>query len=258
MSIKTLDLRKQAIAASFSKAANGYDNFAIVEQEIGKRLLQRLECIKLQPRYILDLGCGTGYFAKQLQVLFPQAIIIGIDIAFGMIKIASINTEQQYCCADAEHLPFVAQQFDLIFSNCCMPSMQNPTALIAEAQRVLTIDGLFLFTTWGPDTLYELGIELNNHEMHQVGDLLLQQQYKNPVVDTEQLIFSYNKLQILLEDLQQSGSFEIDFTQMENLQLPCKATFEVVYGHAWNQPNKKQVTDSLGNAYVPLSDLKIL
>lgn len=257
MSTKSLDSHKQAIAASFSKAANSYDNFAIVEQEIGKRLLQRLEFIKIQPRYILDLGCGTGFFTKQLQELYPQAIIIGIDIAFGMVKIASSN-HQEYCCADAEQLPFESQQFDLIFSNCCMPSISNPTNLFAEIQRVLTTDGLLLFTTWGPDTLYELGIELNTHEMHQIGDILLKQQYKNPVVDTEKLIFSYNKLQTLLEDLQYSGSFDIDFAQVENLIEPCNATFEVVYGHAWNQANKKQFTDLFGNTYIPLTELKIL
>lgn len=251
--------QKLAISQAFSNAANVYENFAFVEQEIGERLLQRLALIKIQPRYILDLGCGTGYFTSKLQQAFPDAVIVGLDIAFGMLNFATRFTQKLYCCGDAEQLPFTASQFDLIFINCCLPSISNPNIIFTEVQRVLALNGLCLFSTWGPDTLQEFGIELNTHDMHQLGDLLLQQNFKDPVVDTEKLTFTYNKLQTLLEDLHYSGNFLIDFTAIKNSNEPCcTATFEVIYGHAYKQKYTRQYTDAKGNIYIPLTDLKIL
>jgi malonyl-CoA O-methyltransferase len=259
MKPKTLNLYKQAIAASFSKVANSYDNFAFIEQEIGNRLLQRLEYINIKPQYILDLGCGSGYLSNRLQQLFPNATIIGLDLSFEMVKFASLNSKLKYCCADAESLPFSDQKFDLIFSSCCIPFIKDLESLYTELQRVLTIDGLLLFTTFGPDTLKELSLELNHTDMHHIGDLLLHKQYKNPVVDTEKIIFTYKKLHTLLHDLQGSGSFEIDFNSSENTHLPCQATFEVIYGHAQKQAVKpKQFTDTCGNTYIPITELQIL
>jgi malonyl-CoA O-methyltransferase len=252
-------MNKLEIAAAFSAAAKTYDQAAFIEHEIGQRLMQRLEYIKINPKYILDLGCGTGYFTRQLQDRYPSATIIGLDIAFGMAKFASDNTQLQYCCGDAEQLPFLDMQFDLIFSNCCLPSIENFEILFAELKRVLNLDGMLLVTTFGPDTLQELRITSNWQDMHQIGDLLLQQQYKDPVVDTEKLTFTYKKLQTLLMDLQASGSFEIDFSNAENLEQPCAITYEIIYCHAQKQTTtKKQYTDTAGNTYIPVTKLPTL
>lgn len=252
-------MNKSDIATAFSAAAETYDQAAFIEQEIGQRLMQRLEYIRLDPKYILDLGCGTGYFTRQLQKLYPGANIIGLDIAFGMVKFAKNNTTLQYYCADAEQLPFRDMQFDLIFSNCCLPFTDNIEIIFAELNRVLKLDGLLLFTTYGPDTLQELAIETSWQDMHKIGDILLQQQYKDPVVDTERLTFTYKKLQTLLEDLQASGSFEIDFSNAVYLNQPCEVTYEIINCHAQKQTvNKKQYTDASGNTYVPITKLPIL
>ncbi len=250
---------KFIIAASYSAAATTYDQAAFVEQEIGLRLMQRLEYIKIKPKYILDLGCGTGYFTRQLQSLYPGATIIGLDLAFGMVKFASNNNKLQYCCADAEQLPFFDLQFDLIFSNCCMPSIDNINILLSEVNRILAINGLLLFTTFGPNTLQEFTVANNWQDMHNIGDILLQKQYKDPVVDSENLLFTYKQLHILLNDLNNTGSFNIDTSSVTDLNLPCNATFEVIYGQALKQKiMKKQHKDQNGNVYIPLSNLQYI
>ena len=45
---------------SFEHAAAGYDEVAVLQQEVAQRLLQRLDLMKLQPCRVLDLGCGTA------------------------------------------------------------------------------------------------------------------------------------------------------------------------------------------------------
>lgn len=251
-------LHKPTIAAAFGNAANTYDQAAFVEQEVGQRLLARLSELSLQPQYILDLGCGTGYFIAQLQNIYPNATIIGLDFAFGMLKFAKLKRPALYTCADAEALPFAKLQFDLIFSNCCLLSIINLPGLFVELERVLSPNGKILFSTFGPDTLQELGLETSWPDMHIIGDLLLQQNYKDPVVDMEHLTFTYNKLLTLCEDLQLTGSFDINTTQLVGANLPFQATFEVIYAIAGKSNSKKQFKDTAGNTYVAIEEIKYL
>lgn len=254
-SVKT---NKLAIANAFSAAAKTYDQAAIIEKEIGERLLDRLADLPQNPRYILDLGCGTGYFTARLQELFPDAIIIGLDFAYGMVNFASHNTIGKYCCADAESLPFSNMQFDLIFTNCCLPSINNLPKLFVELQRVLAVNGLLFFSTFGPETLVALGLENTWLDMHFVGDILLSQNYKNPVVDMEYITIAYDALKDLCLDLQQSGTFKIDMAQIADLHVRCEAKYEVIYGVAIKDAKSKQSKDEFGNVYVSVDEIKYL
>lgn len=251
-------IHKPTVAAAFSAAANTYDQAAFIEQEIGHRLIARLTELSLQPQYILDLGCGTGFFTAQLQMMYPHATIIGIDFALGMLDFANLQRPGLYLGADAECLPFANLQFDLIFSNCCMPSISNLPGLFIELERVLSPNGKVLFTTFGPDTLYELGLDNAWPDMHIIGDLLLQQNYKDPVVDMEHLTFTYNELLALCEDLQLTGSFNIDTSLLQDLNSPCQTTFEVIYGIAGKSTAKKQFKDAAGNSYIAIEEITYL
>jgi len=54
--------QKFVISRNFSRAANTYDKAAILQQEVGQRLIDRLAFIKIQPSIILDLGGGNWIF----------------------------------------------------------------------------------------------------------------------------------------------------------------------------------------------------
>lgn len=259
MQNKPLSTNKQVIANSFAKAAATYDQAAAVEQEIGSRLIDRLAIINLQPQHILDLGCGTGYITKQLHTQYPNATIIGLDLALPMVKIATNNTGLLYCCADAEQLPFPDQQFELIFSNCCFYSISDLSRLFNEIKRTMRQDAALLFTTLGPSTLHEFGLQPRYQDMHNIGDILTSLGYKNPVLDTEYLTFSYKNLRTLLNDLTHTGTYQINLEDVDNLDAPCNATFEVIYGIAWQQESYKkptQVKDQFGNTYIPVTEIK--
>ena len=79
---------KVAIARTFSRVAKHYDEAAFVQEEIGQRLLERCQWLKVQPASILNLGSACGRFTQALQKLYPKAQIIGLDGAFGMCEIA--------------------------------------------------------------------------------------------------------------------------------------------------------------------------
>lgn len=55
------------IIKSFHNHAYEYEQAANIQIETGKRLFERLSYLKINPKYILDLGCGTGYFTRMLK-----------------------------------------------------------------------------------------------------------------------------------------------------------------------------------------------
>ena len=74
----------QAIAHRFARAWHTYDQAAIPQQQIARTaytLLQEIaEREPLRPGHILEIGCGTGYFTRLVQPLFPSSAWILNDL----------------------------------------------------------------------------------------------------------------------------------------------------------------------------------
>jgi malonyl-CoA O-methyltransferase len=109
------------------------------------------------PELVLDLGCGTGFFSRHLRETFPQAKVVGLDLAEGMAQHASQHQQaDNWLCGDAENLPLKDQCVDIIFSSLAIQWCEDNNALFAEVFRVLKPGGHFVFSTLGPNTLFEL------------------------------------------------------------------------------------------------------
>ncbi len=272
------------LTRSFNQAAKRYDEFAKLQQLVGGRLLQRFDYIKLQPVRILDLGCGTGYFLQQLQQRFQNAEIIALDISDQMLLQAKQQLSASAAvCADLNALPFGRQRFDLIFANMSLVLVTDINAVMAELARVLAPNGLFAFTTLGPDTLIELRhswqiVDAKPHihdfyDMHDVGDAMLATKMADPVVDTEALTLLYPDLMSIMRDLQWSGAVNQhpvrqrgcytprQFTLLEQAyqqyahpsgKLPVTA--EVIYGLAWGSGVVKR--EQGAEVSVPIAELR--
>jgi len=152
------ELEKEAVAASFSRAAVVYDSAAHFQREVGVQLLTRLEQLHAVPLTILDLGCGTGYFYPALLKRFPEAQYLGLDLASGMVDYARnrCGDHSAWLVADAEALPLASESIDLVFSSLAVQWCDRPEHLFAELARVLRPGGCCVFTSLGPDTLCEL------------------------------------------------------------------------------------------------------
>ena len=261
----------KAVANRFSQAATSYDEHAIFQQEIGDRLVERLDWFRLNPQRILDLGSGTGLLTHLLKKRFPNAQIIGTDIAFGMNAYAQAkistrfweNKKHYFVTGDIHALPFKPHQFDLVISNCALQWCES-LAVFQQAKSMLKPEGLFLFTTLGPDTLIELRKSFQQYDnyahvhpfldMHDLGDMLAQVGFLDPVMDRENLTMTYPNLKQLCADLKKTGAnnlhlerpkglvtkttwqkvsqyYQEKFLTEEN-QFP--ATIEVLYGHAFH------------------------
>ena len=276
---------KQQARRAFNKAATSYDAVAELQNEIGDRLIERLDYVRLQPARILDLGAGTGFFSSALLKRYRKADVVALDLAENMLRQVQSRggwfRKPRCVCADGESLPFADDSFDFIFSNLMLQWCVDLEATLAELRRVLAPGGLLMFTTFGPDTLMELrasweAVDGFTHvnsfvDMHDVGDSLVNTRWAEPVMDSERITVTYRELSTLMQDLKQIGAHNVTLGRARGLTgrqrmqqfaaayeqyraegvLP--ASYEVVYGHAWS-PLNKQATES--GQEVPLASLQ--
>jgi len=274
------------IANSFSQAATTYDDAAVLQREVGERLFERLELIKQQPATILDLGAGTGHFARLLGKKYRKARIVLLDIAQGMLAHAKTKrrwlTHEYFICSDAQKLALADQSVDMIFSNLTLQWCTDIDDVFKELHRVLKPGGSLFFTTVGPDTLKELRVSwqtIDNYQhvnkfldMHDVGDALVRQQFSDTVIDMEHFTLTYPTAFELMRELKALGTHTI--LEQQQLGLTGKtrfaklvaayetfrnddgrlpATYEIIYGHAWKtHPTSHQLGNEI---HIPLSSI---
>ncbi|MCP4878119.1 MAG: malonyl-ACP O-methyltransferase BioC [Gammaproteobacteria bacterium] len=250
----------------FNRAAKSYDIAAILQEEVLKRLLDRLQYIRHRPQTIVDIGCGTGKGVRGLQKAYPQAQVYASDIAYEMLLQARSSyrmlSKKRLVTADMERLPFAAESFDLVFSSLAMQWCNDLGAALNEFARISRPGALLLFASFGPATLRELAISwqaLDAHphvhrfvDMHDVGDAMLGAGFAQPVVDAEIIRMEYREFRSLLDDLRNIGANNADVGRRRGLMTPGQlrrleasyrehgfenerfiASYEVVYGHAW-------------------------
>lgn len=291
-------LDRRAVRDSFARAAATYDDAAVLQREVADRLLARLDYINLRPLRILDLGCGTGYLTRLLSRRYPSAQIVALDLALPMVQAARRHTTARlpfgfgrrlsrcrYANADAEALPLSDTSFDLVVSNLTL-QWCDPDRVFRECRRVLRPGGLFLFTTFGPDTLKELrtawrAVDSRVHvhdfiDMHDLGDALVRARFADPVMDMELLMLTYAKVAGLLRDLKAIGAhnaaagrrqaltgkgrfahFEQAYEVFRHSDGRLPASHEVIFGHAWiPEHSTGQVEPENGQIAVPLTALR--
>lgn len=209
------------------------------------QLLMRLEPVVIRPKRILDLGCGTGCNTMLLQQRFPDAHIIGIDISEKRVALAQEKyPDIEFKVVSAAHLPFAAQEFDLVWSNALLHWCDNLSAVLREIHRILTIGGLFAFSYYGPDTFAQLGITKGCfYDMHIVGDALVQEKFNDPILDIERCTVDYDHQDDIIADLNATGEIQLVSITAENIN---ELHYELVYGHAWkaHEPMSRKLDEN--------------
>ncbi len=108
-----------------------------------------------QPVSVLDVGCGTGKLLRQARTSWPEAQLIGVDPANGMIEMAKrLTPNATFFTSMAEALPLQDASIDLALSTISFHHWQNQAAGIREIARVLRPGGYFLLVDMSfPDWL---------------------------------------------------------------------------------------------------------
>ena len=111
-----------------------------------------LDSLELAPRRVLDLGTGTGRAAFLLARRYPEAEVVGADLAADMLAEARRLTPPELADrvrfeeADAEKLPYANGSFELV-------SLANMIPFFDELARVTAQGGAVVFSfSAGPET----------------------------------------------------------------------------------------------------------
>ncbi|HEV2580137.1 MAG TPA: class I SAM-dependent methyltransferase [Ktedonobacteraceae bacterium] len=98
-----------------------------------------------QPASVLDVGCGTGKLLRRATTYWPEAQLIGVDPANGMIELAKrLTPNATFFTGMAEELPLEDASVDLALSTSSFHHWQDQAAGIREIVRVLRPGGYFL------------------------------------------------------------------------------------------------------------------
>ncbi|HEY0847937.1 MAG TPA: methyltransferase domain-containing protein [Noviherbaspirillum sp.] len=273
-----------------------------LRREVAGRMIERLALVKTSPQRVLDLGCGEGADLPALQGQYPEAQVIGVDASPALLANArgrylsatsslnrlltrwlpkkagpGLGPGAGLLCSDFAQLPFRTGSTGLIWSNLALHWHPQPDRVFAEWRRVLQVDGLLMFSCFGPDTFKEVraafaAIDDAPHtlsfvDMHDLGDMLVNAGFSTPVMDMETIPVTNDSIDKQLADGRAWGGNPLTTrrrgllsrnkrtTLVNILEQSRRAdgkiplTFEVVYGHAFRPAPK---TTASGEAIIRL------
>jgi malonyl-CoA O-methyltransferase len=275
---------------------------AFLRREIAQRMHERLALVKIRPARLLDAGCGEGADLAQLHALYPESDILGIDGSEALLRTArghqasAVNSVNRLLArllpskrtdrpaggailinGAFDRLPLQSNSVDLIWSNLALHWHPQPDRVFVEWRRLLRVDGLLMFSCFGPDTFREVVsafsvIDAAPHvlpfvDMHDFGDMLVNAGFATPVMDMEKITVTYASVDKLLADVRAFGGNPLTtrrrgltgrqdwkkvidaFEQQRREDGKIPLTFEIVYGHAFRPVPK---TTSSGESIIRL------
>jgi demethylmenaquinone methyltransferase/2-methoxy-6-polyprenyl-1,4-benzoquinol methylase len=137
------DTKKHYVRRLFSTIADRYDLITVLlSYGMDRRWKRRVGAFAAVRRgaRVLDLACGTGDIARELQV--RGASVIGLDVTERMLLLARRKTQGiGLVCADMASLPFGSAEFDIITTGYGLRNVPDLPVALAEAHRVLRPGG---------------------------------------------------------------------------------------------------------------------
>ncbi len=105
----------------FDQWSSTYDQVglqALTYRPIHDAILDRLSSV--EPKVIVDLGCGTGQLTQRLVERFPECAVVGLDLSPGMLSAAATRLGRTatpgtgLVRADAQRLPLRPGSVDVV------------------------------------------------------------------------------------------------------------------------------------------------
>lgn len=209
------------VRQAFSRAARSYAQAAVLQHEVEDRLLEQLFALQVDtPRRVLDLGCGPGRGAAKIKQHWRRSEVIAMDLSPGMLRETRAQSRfwrpLKPVCADALQLPFADASFDAVSSSLCLQWVGDLPRALNEVRRVLRPGGVFVMSTFGPDTLLELRESYLACDIApplspfaaiaQIGDALLQTGFRDPMALREHFTLTYADARAVARDLKAIGA----------------------------------------------------
>ncbi|MCB0162647.1 MAG: methyltransferase domain-containing protein [Anaerolineae bacterium] len=96
---------------------------------------------------ILDLGAGGGRNSLYLRQVFPQAVIVPVDLSAIRCEYCRQVVDADVTCGNSMRLPFADNVFDLVISTQVIEHVPDDHTFVAEVQRVLKPEGITIISS---------------------------------------------------------------------------------------------------------------
>lgn len=238
------------------------DNRWLIHRHLAEQTDARLQLVRSIPQHILLAGADADATRSLLAARYPKAAFSEYDPRRDFLQAAAERrktgllaklagkTVPQHCQNLAEPLPEAAA--DMLFANLSLITAPDPRPVLQNWARALKPDGLLFFTHFGADS--QLGLDaclktggtglqpLPLPDMHDLGDLLLQSGFYDPITDTSRLELAYTSPAAFWQDMATLGLLDLmrfDDEAAARAQIDAQITegsfsitLETVFGHA--------------------------
>jgi malonyl-CoA O-methyltransferase len=238
--------------------------------EIARRMAEKLALIRFQPERVIDWWSALGAGAELLQAAYPKAAQLRVEPEADWAQRSRAGASRPWWTAArwtagevnvALETDAIAPGAGLVWANMMLHAVGDPVALIARWHDLLRIDGFVMFSCLGPGTLRELRTLYARLgwpaptpgfvDMHDLGDMLVQAGFQDPVMDQETLTLRWADARALLAELRGLGGntapdrgaglrtprwrarLERELAALASPDGTIGLSFEVAYGHAF-------------------------
>lgn len=244
--------------------------------EVARRMAERLALVRLKPARVLDWWAHAGAGAALLRKAYPRAERIAVEAPDAQAARLALRDAlpwwaparwREPAAVDAGSVaPGSAQ---LVWANMMLHLVPDPGALMQAWRDALAVDGFVMLSTLGPDTLRTLRDIYREAgwgephaaftDMHDLGDMLVNAGFADPVMDQELLRLTWATPGALLAELRGLGRnahpgrhaglrtprwrarLEAALADRAGPDGRISLEFEIVYGHAFNPPPRVRV-----------------
>ncbi len=293
-----LSINSSHVIKQFTRRGN-LINAQFLYSEIARRLIDRLKYIRINPNMLLDAGCGVGNNIPLLFHIYPEVNYIGLDNCKNLLNYANkkfiphgINSwlnkifhrkqrNIRFVENDLSDTKLLPECLDMIWSNLSIHWHPQPDYVLAEWNRILKINGLVVFSCFGPETFSELRQAVQNAklvtetyqfiDMHDFGDFLIKNGFVDPVINQETITLTYKTAKHLIRDVYALGGnpmknrrknlisrswieklySSLESQRNENNLIPL--TIEIIYGNGWKAPINRTLDR---NVYLNVNSIK--
>ena len=242
-----------------------------LHQEVARRMAARLPVIKQAPSVWLDWSGFLGGGAEAVQAVWPEARRMVAEPCDALLQRSRSALKRPWWGWPRQNGPMrqvlhvdevPAGGAQMVWANMVLHTALDPAALVARWHRALDAQGFVMFSSFGPDTLVTLRAlyaamgwpapHAPFMDMHDVGDLVLQAGFADPVMDQETVELTWSSPEALLDELRGLGA-NLWPGRFQGLRTPrwrqrlgelltercsdrdgrLRLPFELVYGHAY-------------------------
>uniref|UniRef100_H3BAF0 Arginine-hydroxylase NDUFAF5, mitochondrial n=1 Tax=Latimeria chalumnae TaxID=7897 RepID=H3BAF0_LATCH len=292
-SMNVFDRKMKRRQKNWAASLEDSDKFQYLREEVCGRVVDRIFDVARTFPLALDVGCGRGHIAQQLNKETVEKLL-QVDISEKALKtLGECEIPTYSIVADEEFLPFKENTFDLVVSSLSLHWVNDLPGAFRQIYHVLKPDGVFIGAMIGGETLYELRCSLQLAELEReggfaphmspytavsdVGNLLGQAGFNMLTVDIDEIQVNYPGMFEVMEDLQGMGESNCSWNRKSLLHRDTMlaaaaiykdmygnddgsvaATFQILYMIGWKPHESQAKAAKRGSANMSFSDLEKL